>query len=109
VIVFQRGETLSLALDVVTGDPALVTAVSAVIRRSTNGAVSGPATPLVTSFAAASGAEPARWLVTLIDTSALAPGKWLVDARLTIGTGTIITDPCPVTIVEAPSSPLSAQ
>ena len=89
---FQRGETVALALAVVSGDPGIVGTVTAAIKPAVEGrATPDPATPIAATFdvafAAAAGADPARWLLTLVPavTAALPAGAYLADARLTVG------------------------
>lgn len=96
---FQRGETVALALAVVTGDPGVVGAVTAAVKPAVEGrALPDPAAPVVATFGvafvAASGADPARWLLTLTpaQTAALPAGSYLADARLTVGGGVAITE-----------------
>ncbi len=96
---FQRGETVALALAVVSGDPAIVGTVSAAVKLATEGrALPDPAAPVVATFdvafVAAVGADPARWLLTLTPTvtAALPAGHYLADARLSVGGGVAITE-----------------
>jgi hypothetical protein len=65
---FQRGESVALALAVVSGDPAVVGAVTAAVKPVVEGrALPDPSAPVVANFGvaffAASGADPARWLL----------------------------------------------
>jgi hypothetical protein len=96
---FQRGETVALALAVVSGDPAVVGAVTAAMKPAVEGrALPDPAAPVVANFsvafAAASGPDPARWLLTLSPavTAALPAGSYLADARLGMAGGVAITE-----------------
>jgi len=96
---FQRGETISLALEAVSGDPLAVSAVTAAMKPLAPGrAAPDPdaavAATFVVSFVAASGSDPARWLLTLsaAESAALAAGSYSADARLVIGGGVAITD-----------------
>lgn len=102
-ITLYRGAQLSLAIDVVSGDPSVVTSATATMKRTESGQLTGAAIALSCIFAAASGADPARWLVTLADTSALEVGAYQIDARLVAGVP-IITDPVWVRVVPAASS-----
>jgi hypothetical protein len=103
--VFQRGETLTLALDAVSGDPASVTAISAQLKAVPSGRTSVPAgAPVAATFAivtrAAAGDIPAGWSLTLsaATCATLTPGAYLVDARLEVGSGVIITDSAAIRI-----------
>lgn len=96
---FQRGETVALALAVVSGNPAIVGAVTAAIKPAVEGrALPDPATPVAATFSvafvAAAGTDPARWLLTLTPavTAALPAGTYLADARLAVGGGVTITE-----------------
>lgn len=102
---FQRGETLSLALDIVEGVFASVTAISAAMKMLAAGrTVPDAATPAIALSVAPNGTT--GWTATLAaaQSAALAPGNYAVDARLTVGSGTIITTPAAVRVVEGVSS-----
>jgi hypothetical protein len=97
--VFQRGETISLALDAVTGDPAAVSAIVAQLKAVPAGRTNVPAsTPIAASFTissrAAMGEIPAGWTLTIpAATSALlSAGAYLADAKLTVAAGVVVTD-----------------
>lgn len=97
--VFQRGETLSLALDAVSGDPATVTAITAKLKAVPAGRTTAPASaPVAASFAvsgrAATSEFPSGWTLTIpAATSAmLATGAYLADARLEVAGGVIVTE-----------------
>jgi len=109
--VFQRGETVSLALAVVSGDPGIVTSVTAALKPVTPGRSSpDPAVPVVASFGvifeAAAGDAPARWLLTLspLISASLAAGSYLADARLVVGGGICITETVALTLRDAVTS-----
>ena len=96
---YQRGETISLALDAITGDPAQVTAVSAAMKAVPPGRSEAPASaPIAASFAVtarpASGDDPAGWTLTIpaIVSASLLPGAYVADARLEVAGGVIVTD-----------------
>ena len=96
---YQRGETISLALDAITGDPALVTAISAAMKAVPPGRSEAPATaPAAASFAVsarpASGNDPAGWTLTIpaAISANLSPGAYIADARLEVAGGVIVTD-----------------
>lgn len=108
---FQRGETISLALDAVQGDPATVTSVTAAMKAVAAGRTSvDAATPVAASFTvasrAAAGDVPAGWTLTVSATTSatLAAGSYLADAKLVSAGGVIITDPVALRIVEAVTS-----
>ena len=96
---YQRGETMSLALDAVTGDPALVKAISAAMKAVPPGRSEAPATaPMAASFAVtarlAMGSDPAGWTLTIpaIVSASLSPGAYIADARLEVAGGVIVTE-----------------
>ena len=97
--VFQRGETISLALDAVTGDPLLVTAISAAMKAVAPGRTGVSTTaPVAAAFnitaRAAVGDIPPGWNLTVgAAQSALLPaGHYLADARIEVGGGVIVTE-----------------
>jgi hypothetical protein len=109
--IFQRGETVSLALAVVSGDAAVVISVTAAIKPVTAGrGTPDPAVPVAASFAvsfsAAAAGEPARWLLTLPPavTAALPAGSYLADARLVTAGGVCITETVALTLRDAVTS-----
>jgi hypothetical protein len=97
--IFQRGETISLALDALTGDPLSVTAISAQLKAVPPGRTSVPAgVPISASFSvssrAISGDIPAGWTLTIPSaaSAALPAGAYLADARLEVAGGVVITE-----------------
>jgi len=109
--IFQRGESITLALEAVSGDPAAVGAVTAALKPLAAGrAAPDPDTPVVASFTvnfvAASGADPARWLLTLTaaQSAGLAAGSYVADARLGIGGGIAITETVTLRLRDAVTS-----
>ena len=109
--IFQRGETISLALDVVTGDPLSVTAMSAAMKAVGPGRTSVNAgTPVAAAFTisprAAQGDMPPGWNLTVDATTsaALAAGSYLADARLSVGGGVIITESVAIIVRESVSA-----
>lgn len=97
--VFQRGETISLALDAVTGDPLIVTALTATMKALAPGRTYVDNTaPVAASFEitprAALGDNPAGWNLTIAAgvCAGLSAGAYLADAKITAGSGIIITD-----------------
>lgn len=108
---FQRGETVSLALAVVSGDPARVASVTAAVKPVTAGrSTPDPTVPVAASFdvsfAAAAFDEPARWLFTLTPamSASLAAGSYLADARLVVAGGVCITETVALTLRDAVTS-----
>lgn len=99
IFTYQRGETISLALDAVEGDPASVGAVTAQLKYVPPGRTAVPAGALAAaSFAvstrAATSEFPAGWTLTIsaAASAALSAGNYQADARLNVGTGVVITD-----------------
>lgn len=109
--IFQRGETIMLALDAVAGDPAAVTAMTAHMKAVPPGRTCVDATtPVAAAFSissrAAQGAIPAGWTLT-IDAAAsagLAAGSYLADARLQVAGGVVITESIGLAIRESVSA-----
>jgi hypothetical protein len=108
---YQRGETISLALDAVTGDPASVGAVTAQLKFVPPGRTVVPAGALAAAtFAVSTRAAtidyPAGWTLTIsaATSAALSVGNYLADARLNVGTGVVITDQIAVRIKEPVTS-----
>lgn len=103
--IFQRGETIVLALDAVTGDPLAVTAIGAVMKAVPPGRTGVPDdAPVAASFSvslrAAAGDIPAGWTLTVdaATSAALAAGNYLADARLEAAGGVIVTEPVAIRI-----------
>jgi hypothetical protein len=96
---FQRGETISLALDAVSGDPAGVTAIAAKVKAVPPGRTSVPAeAPTAAQFVitprAALGDVPPGWTLTIpaATSVALPAGSYLADARIEVAGGVIVTE-----------------
>jgi hypothetical protein len=96
---YQRGETISLALDAVSGDPLGVTAISAAMKAVLPGRTNiADGTPVAASFVvtarAAAGDIPAGWTLTIpaATSASLPPGAYLADARLEVAGGVVVTD-----------------
>ncbi|MBL0924417.1 MAG: hypothetical protein IBJ12_08120 [Sphingomonadaceae bacterium] len=108
--IFQRGETISLALDAVTGDPLSVTAMSASMKAVAPGRTSvSAASPVAAVFTvaprAAQGNIPPGWNLTIdaASSAALQAGSYMADARLQIGGGVVITESVAIAIRESVS------
>lgn len=108
---FQRGETIALALDAVTGDPQSIAGISAQLKAIPPGRTSVPpgepvAAEFVISTRPAEGETPAGWtLVIAAATSAgLTPGHYLADARLDVAGGVIVTEPVSIRIRQSVSA-----
>lgn len=108
---FQRGETISLALDAVTGDPAQVTAIVAAMKAVPPGRSEAPASASVAANFAitprpAAGAIPPGWTLTVAApvSASLAPGAYVADARLEAGGGVIVTSSVAIRLKQSVSS-----
>ena len=106
--IYQRGETVSLALDVLSGDPAGVTAITAQLKAVAPGRLSVAAGAAVAaSFditpRAAVDDLPAGWTLTIPASvsAALEAGFYAADARLEVAGGVIITDQVALRIRDA--------
>ena len=96
---YQRGETISLALDAVTGDPALVTAISAAMKPVSPGRSEASANaPFAASCSVsprpALGDEPVGWTLPIpaSASASLSPGAYVADDRLEVAGGVIVTE-----------------
>lgn len=106
--IYQRGETVSLALDVLSGDPAGVTAITAQLKAVAPGRLSVAAgASVAASFSitprAAIDDLPAGWTLTIPASvsAALDAGFYAADARLEVAGGVIITDQIALRIRDA--------
>lgn len=91
---FRLGEDIALALEVASGDPATVTAVTAAMkpaRITANRPVLDDAAGAVALTVAPS---PDGWTVSLpsAGSAALSPGIYGIDARLVVAGGVEITE-----------------
>ena len=105
---FQRGETVSLALDAVQGDTAIVSTITAALKPIAAGrTMADPTAPVAATFAvssrAAAGEIPAGWTLTLTAavSSALSAGTYLADAKLVVAGGVTITEPVAIRLIDA--------
>jgi hypothetical protein len=108
--IFQRGETISIALDAVSGDPLTVSAISAAMKAVAPGRTSFHAgAPVAAAFAiaprAAVGDVPPGWTLTIpaMVSAALPSGSYLADAKLAVGGGVIVTETVALRIKESVS------
>lgn len=108
---FQRGETVSLALDAVQGDPLTVTSVTAAMKAVAAGrTLVDPAAAVAATFSVsprvAAGNIPAGWTLTLsaATSAALAAGTYLADAKLIVAGGVMITEPVAIRMIDAVTS-----
>jgi hypothetical protein len=97
--IFQQGETISLALDAVSGDPADVSAIAAQLKALPPGRTTVPVgAPIAAAFVisprAASGDVPPGWTLSIAaePSAQLQAGSYLADARLSVASGVIITE-----------------
>lgn len=102
---YQRGETICLALDAVTGDPLSVTQIDAALKAVPPGRTGVPSgAPVAATFSVsprpAEGDISPGWTLTIsAETSAsLAPGAYAADARLEVAGGVIVTEPVAIRI-----------
>lgn len=105
---FQRGETVSLALDAVQGDPLSVSSVTAALKpliagRTMVDPAAAVAATFVVSSRIAAGQIPAGWTLTIsaATSAALAAGTYLADAKLNIAGGVTITEPVAIRMIDA--------
>jgi hypothetical protein len=108
---FQRGETISVALDALTGDPQTVIAISAAMKAVAPGRTSVTETqPIAAAFEiyprAASGEISAGWtlIIPAATSAALAPGSYLADARIEIAGAVVISETVAIRIVQSVSA-----
>ncbi len=108
--IFERGETISLALDAVTGDPLAVNQIIAKLKPVAPGRNSvSAATPVAASFdiapRVAVGDIPPGWTLTIGATTSalLRSGNYLADARIEIAGGVVISDAVSIQIRESVS------
>jgi hypothetical protein len=109
---YQRGETISLALDAVSGDPASAGPVTAQLKAVPPGRTSvPPGAPVAAVFSVSSRAAtpdfPAGWTLTIPASASIAlpPGTYLADARIEYGGGVVITDQVALRLREPVTAP----
>ncbi len=109
--IFQRGETISLALDAMSGDPLGVSAISAQLKAVPPGrTIVPPGAPVAASFVvlprAAAGDIPAGWtlIISAASSALLSAGAYLADARLEVSGTVIVTDSVPIRVRDSVSS-----
>jgi hypothetical protein len=105
---FQRGETVSLALDAVQGDVASVSSVTAALKPLSAGrTMVDPGAAVAATFSvsnrAAAGSIPSGWTLTIpaAVSAGLAAGTYLADAKLSVAGGVTITEPVAVRMIDA--------
>lgn len=102
--IFRRGETITVSLDAVGGDPTLVSEVVALLKLTPPRGQTWDDAPTAATFAvasrAASGDVPAGWLLTIAAnvSAGLEPGNYMTDAKLTVSGGVIVTEPLKIQI-----------
>lgn len=106
--VFQRGETISLALDILSGDVALADAIVAEMKALPPGRTTPPPdAPPAARFAIASRAAtddvPAGWTLTIpaATCAGLPAGAYVADARIEVGGGVVLTESVAIRLREA--------
>lgn len=109
--IYQRGETIALALDAVSGDPLNVSAITAQLKAVPPGRTTIAATtPIAASFSVSSrtvqGDVPAGWTLTIdaATSATLAAGAYLADAKLIVAGGVMITDTVALRLRDAVTS-----
>lgn len=109
--IFQRGETISLALDAVTGDPLTVSAITAQLKAVPPGRTSvPPGTSVSASFTVTNRLAtvdiPAGWtlIIPAAISATLGAGSYLADARLEIAGGVVISEAVALRIRDAVTS-----
>lgn len=97
--VFDRGETIAIALEISTGDPSLVTDVVAKLQfvpwgQEDPSPGQAPAALFTAAAYPAVGNSPAGYTLTIAAgvSATLEPGLYHTDARLVVAGGVIITD-----------------
>ena len=105
---FQRGETVSIALDAVQGDPLTVSSVTAAMKPVAAGrSMIDPAAAVAANFTVTNRAAvpgiPAGWTLTLgaAVSAGLAAGTYLADAKLVVAGGVTITEPVAIRMIDA--------
>jgi hypothetical protein len=99
---FQRGETVSLALDAVQGDPATVTSVTAAMKPVAAGrTMIDPTAAVAATFVVSN--RVGGWTLTLsaATSAALVAGTYLADAKLIVAGGVTITEPVAIRMIDA--------
>lgn len=106
--IFQRGETISLALDAVTGDPLSVTAIDAVLKPVSPGRTgASDSAPVAAIFSIsprpATDDIPPGWILSIAAemSATLSAGAYLADARLEVAGGVIVTEPVAIRIKQS--------
>jgi hypothetical protein len=101
---YSRGETIKIGLGIEDNDPdVVVTSVQAHLRPAARGTrVVDPLAPLAAVFEVIPAENGWHFVLPPEVSAALAPGRYLTDALLTLDSGdVIITDALPINIVTA--------
>lgn len=109
---FQRGETISLALDAVAGDPLTATLISAAMKAVAPGRTSAARTaPVAAAFTiiprAADADHAAGWTMTVpaAVSAGLDAGIYVADARVELADGTVtVSDAISIRLIESVST-----
>ena len=109
----RRGETLTLYLEAVTGDPTTISNLLVKLKPAHNGApppadVPAIATLQTTAQATSPGAGilPGWYvLITAIQSAALAIGTYFTDAAFQVAGAQFVTDPVGIEVVDPISIP----
>jgi hypothetical protein len=108
---FQRGETIALALDAVSGDPLSVVAISAAMKAVMPGRTHIHAgAPIAALFSVAPriavGDVPPGWTLTIPAAvcASLSSGTYLADAKIEVSGGVIVTETVALRIKESVSA-----
>jgi hypothetical protein len=99
---FQRGETVSLALDAVTGDPLTVSSVTAAMKPVAAGrTMIDPAAAVAATFTVSNRAGGWTLTIPAATSATLTAGTYLVDAKLIVAGGVTITEPVAIRMIDA--------
>jgi hypothetical protein len=104
---FKRGETIGLVLEAVQGDPGVVDAIQAIFRPTSGGRIIEPGAPTYEFEVLERETAPAGWDLGYSDELSLqlAPGTYLIEARLEIAGGVVITETADMRIKPTVAAP----
>jgi hypothetical protein len=111
--IVRRGETLTLYLEAVTGDPTTASNLTVKLKPAQNGAAPPASVPAVatlqTTYQATSpgpGILPGWYiLITAVQSAALALGSYFTDAAFQVAGSQFVTDPICIVAVDPTSIP----